>query len=161
MTTVDELFEQFKQLPDFERYPLPESFYKTYNLKKPQPASLTECILYSPPAYQSLNENGKVEVRGPAPGGVREIKDLQQLPVEVKRLNDETGELEEFPPVKPLAKAEDIDFTFQGTLKTSLEPYLKKLQDVIDQTADGKQLDLSQMKWNLPTADNKTETQPE
>lgn len=92
MATVEELFDQFKKLPDWDRYPLPEAYYTHFKIKKPQPASIGEiCCGYNPPPYQSLNENGKVEIRGPAPGGLREIKDLMTLPVEVKVLTDETS----------------------------------------------------------------------
>ena len=91
MTTLEEAFEQFKQLPDWDRFPLPEVFYKHFNVKKPQPSySVAEAVAYRPPPHQSLNKNGKVEIRPPAEGGVREIKEFLTLPVEVKVLTDET-----------------------------------------------------------------------
>lgn len=90
MTTLEEAFEQFKQLPDWERFPMPEVFYEHFKVKKPKPAvSLMESLTYTPPPSESLNRNGKVEIRKPAEGGVREIKEFLELPVEVKMLTDE------------------------------------------------------------------------
>lgn len=93
MATVEEAFEQFKQLPDWDRFPMPEVFYEHFKLKKPQPAvSLMEALTYTPPPYQPLNTSGKIEIRKPAEGGVREIKELMVLPVEQTLLKDETSD---------------------------------------------------------------------
>jgi hypothetical protein len=90
MTTVEELFEQFKQLPDWDRFPMPEVFYEHFKVKKPQPSvSLMEVLNYTPPPYKSLLTNGKIEIRKPAEGGVREIKELMVLPVEQTLIPDE------------------------------------------------------------------------
>jgi hypothetical protein len=92
--SLDDLVEQFKQVPDFDRFPLPEVIYEKYNIKKPKASyEIMEALTYQTPPHQSLNKNGKVELRGPAEGGVREIKEFMELPVEVKMLTDE--ELEE------------------------------------------------------------------
>ena len=103
MASVEELLEQFKQLPDWDRYPLPEAYYTTFNLKKPKAATLSELICYNPPPYESLNEGGKTELRGPVPGGVRQLPEAAPLPVEVKRLNEETQQLEDYPAPDPQA----------------------------------------------------------
>lgn len=93
MTTLEEAFEQFKQLPDWDRYPMPEVFYEHFKVKKPKPTNgIMEALVYTPPPHASLNKGGKIEIRGPAPDGVREIKDLMSLPVEVKVLTDETDD---------------------------------------------------------------------
>lgn len=93
MTTLEEAFEQFKQLPDWDRFPMPEVFYQHFNLKKPQPSvSLMESLAYQPPPHQSLNKDGKVEIRKPAEGGVREIKEYLTLPVEQTFLRDQTDD---------------------------------------------------------------------
>lgn len=90
MTTLEEAFEQFKQLPDWDKYPMPEVFYEHFKVKKPQPAlSLMESLTYTAPPHHSLNKNGKVEIRGPAEGGVREIKEFLTLPVEQTLITDE------------------------------------------------------------------------
>lgn len=89
MTTLEDAFKEFQKLPDWERFPLPEVLYEKFNLKKPQPATVMECVTYSPPPHHSLNKNGKVEIRKPAEGGVREIKEFLTLPVEVQMIKDE------------------------------------------------------------------------
>lgn len=106
MATLEELFEEFKKIPDWQNYPLPEVFYEHFKIKKPKPTEIYELPVYNPPPYQSLNENGKVEERGPEPGGVREIKEFQSLPVEVKLTDEKTGELVEYP--QPLKEEERI-----------------------------------------------------
>jgi len=114
--TLEELLEEFKKIPDWNRYILPEVFYEKFNLKKLQPASVMESITYTPPPYEPLNKNGKVEIRGPAEGGVREIKDFATLPTEVKLIDEETGELKDMPPPKelpffPTSVPKDFDMT--------------------------------------------------
>lgn len=111
--SLEELFEEYKKVPDWDRFPLPEVFYEHFKVKKLQPATVDECASYFPPPHQSLGD-GKPEVREPAPGGVREIKDLMALPVEVKRLNDETNELEDYPPPRQL--------TLQDIVNTQCTP---------------------------------------
>ena len=137
MATVEELFEQFKQLPDFDRYPLPEAYYTKFGLKKPRPGDLMENLHYNPPPYMSLNENGKVEIRGPVEGGVREIKDLQYLPVEVKRMNEETLQLEEYPAPKVQSaddRLKDFDLTKLSLPKADST---KETQPVLDLQSSG------------------------
>ena len=116
MATLEELFEQFKQIPDWNLYPMPEVFYEHFKVKKPKPTEIYELPVYNPPPYQSLNENGKVEERGPEPGGVREIKELLTLPVEVKLLKDETGELVEYPPPPTKEEVEKKQEDFLNSL---------------------------------------------
>lgn len=102
MATVEQVFEQFKQLPDWEKYPMPEVFYEHFKVPKPKPSTgIMDCLTYQPPLSLPLNTNGKVELRPPVEGGVRELKEFQTLPVEVKKVNEETGELEDFPPPPP------------------------------------------------------------
>jgi hypothetical protein len=142
--SLEELFEEYKKLPDWDRFPLPEVFYEHFKVKKPQPASLNECIMYSPPPYQSLNERGKVELRGVAEGGVRTIDNYFELPVEVKRTNEETGELEEYPLVKPM---------------TEEERNMERVKEAMRMLAYMK-LDSGQNLSNPPTERNNSESQP-
>ena len=137
MTTLEEAFEQFKKLPDWDRYPMPEVFYQHFQVKKPQPGSVMECISYQPPPYASEG-NGKVEIRGPVEGGVREIKDLMTLPVEVKRLNEETNELEEYPIVKPMSEEERIMEMVKEAITNKMnENKSVSLQDGMHRTLSG------------------------
>ena len=83
--TIESLFEQFKQLPDWQRYPLPDAMYSKFNIKKLQPASVMECAVYTPPPHLPLGD-GKLEVRKPVEGGVRPVE-FQELPVELQLTN--------------------------------------------------------------------------
>ena len=47
--SVEELFNELKKLPDWDRYPYPEVFYKHFGVSKPKPASLMEALTYTPP----------------------------------------------------------------------------------------------------------------
>lgn len=92
MTTLEEAFEQFKQLPDWEKYPMPEVFYEHFKVKKPKTGlSVMEALTYTAPPHESLNKNGQVEIRKPLDGGVREVPLLEAPPVEVKVLTDQTS----------------------------------------------------------------------
>ena len=85
--TLEELYEEFKKLPDHDRYPMPEVFYEHFKVKKPQPLNVNECITYQPPPHELV---GKVETRGPVEGGIRKVETLE-LPVEVKMIEDDTS----------------------------------------------------------------------
>ena len=89
--SLEELFEEFKKLPDWNLYPMPEVFYKHFNVRKPQPADIEEIAHYNPPAHLPLGD-GKVEIREPAPGGVRQIELPALLPVETLVIKDEEEE---------------------------------------------------------------------
>lgn len=141
MTTVEALFEEFKKLPDWDRYPMPEVFYQHFNVKKPQPATLTEVVNgYNPPPYQSLNVNGKVEIREPAEGGVREVKDFAHLPVEVKRLNEETNELEDYPQL-------------ETSLTSGHTEHLLKLQEILKENHFTTQISSCMTECSVPDSE--------
>ena len=169
MTTLEEAFEQFKQLPDWEKYPMPEVFYEHFKVPKPKTGlSVMESLTYVPPPSVSLNKNGRVEIREPAEGGIREVEQLPVPPVEVKRINDETGELEEYPPPPERKQLSLEDFHFTTTPDRSqsekllnLEGYLKTMTDIINQTSSDTKQDSDQTTLNPPTEHNTTETQPE
>lgn len=92
MATIEEVFEQFKQLPDWDKYPMPEVFYDHFKVRKPKPSNgIMDSLAYQPPLSLPLN-NGKVEIRKPAEGGIREIKDLMVLPVEQTLIKDESDD---------------------------------------------------------------------
>ena len=164
--SFEEVFEQYKKLPDWDRFPMPEVFYEKYNVKKPQPASIQESVSMNP--FMMAIAGGPIEKREPAPGGVREIKDYMTLPVEVKRLNEETGELEDMPPVeaKPIGdmdalkqfQIESIQRQPQYSTKFDMESLknLIKAQTAAD-TTQCSTTDSS----SSPTKDNTTETQLE
>ena len=93
MATVDEIFDQFKKLPDFDRYPLPEVAYEHFKIPKPVVSgSIMESLTYRAPPSVSLNTHGKIEIRGPAEGGVRPIEFAPSVPVEQTLLKDQTSD---------------------------------------------------------------------
>lgn len=71
--TEEDIVALLKQLPDAYRFPLPEGWYEKYGLpEKPEPMTMNEVLKNSfktmfGPSY------GEVEVREPAPGGVRKL----------------------------------------------------------------------------------------
>lgn len=142
MESVVEVFDQFKQLPDWDRYPLPQVVYDTFKLPKPKPSvSLMESLTYTPPPSVPLNRNGKAEIRKPAEGGVREIKEFMSLPVEQTLIPDESEpQPEEYSPLRILQTI---------------------VSDLKDQTSSDTQPDSAPEKLTPPTADNTTGTQPE
>ena len=147
--TLEQVFEEYKKLPDWNRWPLPEVFYKTFDVKKPQPQTVQEITSFNSMNYIYFGEKA-AETRGPAEGGVREIGQLDPLPVSVKRINEETGELEDYPP--PPDPAEHIG-------RKTFEEFLMKFTKA--QNADDKPQYLTTDSSNLPIKDNTTETQPE
>jgi hypothetical protein len=141
MTTLEEIFEQFKQLPDWNKYPMPEVFYQHFKVPKPKPSNaIMDALVYSPPLSMSLNKNGKVEVRESAPGGVRTLELQQPPPVEVKKLNEETNELEDYPPPKQLPYSQFFELDQKMPFTTKELP-LFEIDDWIQkfkaQIADG------------------------
>jgi hypothetical protein len=87
-----QLMETLMQLPDFDRFPLPEHFYAKYNIPKPKILGLMEAL-----RLQSTTENlpgdGKpIEVRKPAPGGVRPLIEVEPIKMEVLKKEDEVAE---------------------------------------------------------------------
>ena len=78
-TELNRLYQEFKKLPDYQRYPMPEVYYSHFNEKKPKPAEIQETLdginssVYT--AYESFDE------RGPLPGGVREVAQLPPMDI--------------------------------------------------------------------------------
>ena len=103
-----EILEQFKKVPDWNRFPLPEIIYEKYGIKKPKPAEIMEVLTYNPPpaAYE------KTETREPAPGGVRDLSGaLLSLPTELEFTPDMS---------LPQNKDEAISYTIRRALGADL-----------------------------------------
>lgn len=78
---AESYLEQFMKLPDWERYPMPETFYKTFNIKKPKPVEIGAYLRANMDSLMlSGFGSGQVEVRGPAEGGVRHV---EQPPLQI------------------------------------------------------------------------------
>lgn len=68
--TLESLMEEFMKLPDWKRFPLPESLYTKFNLPKPQAVSINEYLQNHDPAV-CFAPGETEETRPPAEGGVR------------------------------------------------------------------------------------------
>lgn len=162
MTTLEETFEQFKQLPDWDKYPMPEVFYEHFKVQKPKPSnSIMDALAYTPPLSMPLNKNGKVEIIEPLPGGVREVEQLPPLPVEVKKVNEETNELEDYPEPEPTPFSK-----FAQSFNPDLSSYPSIdidywLQMFKAQTGGDRKQDSLEMKLIPPREYNMKESQPE
>ena len=92
--TIDEVFAEFQQLPDWNRFPMPEVFYTHFGVKKPKPAEIGEYLNYTPPPAKYE----KPQIRLAMPGGVREVPTLEPLPVETTVDTETKSEWEVVPP---------------------------------------------------------------
>lgn len=82
--TDEELYAILKELPDFDRLPLPKHWYEKFNIPPPKILSIMEAYELM---VKTANQPGplvKTEVRPPADGGVRPLLDAPEVPVEVK-----------------------------------------------------------------------------
>lgn len=87
-----ELVEMLRQLPDFDRFPLPEHFYAKYNIPRPKILGLMEA-LHLQNTTENLPGDGKpIEIRKPAPGGVRPLIEIEPVKMEVLKKEDEAAE---------------------------------------------------------------------
>ena len=87
MTTLtdEEIYNQLKDLPDFDRFPLPKYFYEKFNIPPPKILSLSEALKLQTYTANAPGALVKTEYREPAPGGVRPILEAPALPIEVKQ----------------------------------------------------------------------------
>ena len=90
---LNRLYQEFKKLPDYQRYPMPEVYYSHFNEKKPKPAEIQEILnapsnsVYTP--YESFEE------RGPLPGGVREVAQLPPMDITATLKTDDELRVEQ------------------------------------------------------------------
>lgn len=80
----EEIYNMLKDLPDFDRFPLPKYFYEKFNIPPPKILSISEALKLQ---YQTANAPGplvKTEFREPAPGGVRPLIEVEPVKIEVK-----------------------------------------------------------------------------
>lgn len=80
----EELYNTLKDLPDFDRLPLPEHWYKKFNIPRPEAVTLQDFALSRAWLKHKYDSNIKYEIRDePAPGGVRPIIEAEPIPVEI------------------------------------------------------------------------------
>lgn len=78
------LYNELKELPDFDRLPLPEHWYKKFNIPRPEAVTLQDFALSRAWLKHKYDSNITYEIREePAPGGVRPIIEPEPIPVEI------------------------------------------------------------------------------
>lgn len=84
MFTDEELYEGVKDLPYFKHLPLPDHWYKKFNIPRPEPVSFQTYAMERRWLEHKFDDGVTYEVRSePAPGGVRPIIESEPIPMEV------------------------------------------------------------------------------
>jgi len=91
--TDEELYAQLKDMPNFEKFPLPEHWYKKFNIVKPKAMSFQEFALSRAWLEHKFDSDMTYEIRKePAPGGVRPIIEVEPPQMEIiTRTSDESS----------------------------------------------------------------------
>ena len=79
--TDEELYNELKDLPDFHRLPLPESWYKKFNIERPSAINMKQ-YLQEKMYVRDLEVPTEIRTE-PAPGGVRPLLEVEQPKVEI------------------------------------------------------------------------------
>lgn len=82
--TDEQIYDLLKDLPDFDRLPLPKYFYEKFHIPPPKILTPMEAIHLMNHVANMPGAMVKTEVREPAPGGVRPILQVEPVPIEVK-----------------------------------------------------------------------------
>ena len=82
--TDEEIYHQLKDLPDFDRLPLPKYFYEKFNIPVPKIQTVMEALTLQVKTANAPGPLTKLELRDPAPGGVRPLIEVKPLEIEVK-----------------------------------------------------------------------------
>lgn len=82
--TDEEIYNQLKDLPDFDRFPLPKYFYEKFNIPLPKIQSVMEALKLQINTANAPGPLVKIEYREPVPGGVRPLFEVKPLEIEVK-----------------------------------------------------------------------------
>ena len=76
----EQIFTILKDLPDFNRFPLPKTWYEKFNIPPPKIPTLREALkshYETQLAFLNSPDVPEVEVRPPAEGGVRPILEVE------------------------------------------------------------------------------------
>jgi len=80
----EELLAEIKKIEDWERLPLPISWYKKYNIPAPKPVSTPQYLKDMQWIKSQFNPNSIWDIKTePAPGGVRPVIDTNLPTVEL------------------------------------------------------------------------------
>ena len=100
--TFEFLVEQFKKLPDADRFPLPAVLYEKYGIEKPKHNNDDLNSSVGNAIVRMSGGGQPVEIRGPVPGGVRQVELPGKLETEVEiipKVKEEEHELNREYPV--------------------------------------------------------------
>jgi hypothetical protein len=85
----EELYAELKDLPYFKNLPLPNHWYKKFNLPAPRPVSFQTFAMERRWLEHKFDEGVEYEVKSePVEGGVRPIVESAPIPVEIITKND-------------------------------------------------------------------------
>jgi hypothetical protein len=87
--TDEELYEILKDLPDFDRLPLPKHWYEKFNIPPPKILSFMQAYELMIKTANAPGPLVKTETRPPAEGGVRPLLEVE--PVKVEVITDVSG----------------------------------------------------------------------
>lgn len=79
----EEIYNLLKDLPDFDRFPLPKYFYEKFNIPPPKILSVAEALRLQTQTFNAPGALVKTEYREPAPGGVRPLIEVEPVKIEV------------------------------------------------------------------------------
>ena len=77
---VNAVLEGFKKFAEWKKYPLPEVIYKKYGVEMPDPHRPIRDFLQDFERTRMLPGDSEVEIRPPAPGGLRVLGELKDKP---------------------------------------------------------------------------------
>ncbi len=86
--TDEQIYEQLKNLPDFDRLPLPKYFYEKFNIPEPKIQSMMEAIHLMNTVANAPGPLVITEHREPAPGGLRPLIDVAPVEMEIQPIVD-------------------------------------------------------------------------
>ena len=82
--TDEEIYDLLKNLPDFDRLPLPKYFYEKFAIPLPEILTPMQAIKLATNTANAPGPLVKTEFRDVAPGGVRPLLESEPLKIEVK-----------------------------------------------------------------------------
>lgn len=86
----EELYAILKDMPDFDRFPLPEHWYAKFAIPKPVILSPMEAVRLAMKVSNAPGFLVTTEVRQPAPGGVRPLIESPPVEIKVESIDNET-----------------------------------------------------------------------
>ena len=82
--TDEQLYAELKDLPDFDRLPLPEHWYAKFKIERPSAINMKQYLSDKSLFARMFDPNvERVYINEPAPGGIRPILEVKQPDVEV------------------------------------------------------------------------------